>query len=132
VNAPTPHGRADEGSIVLGWLTKLVVGIALLGFLVFDGIALLTASLNAADHANTLASNAADSFAQNHNLQAVCDTAAATGLKNGDTVTNCQATANGHVTLTVHRTATTLWMHRIGFLKKYTEVSGEGEGAPAT
>jgi hypothetical protein len=123
----------DSGSIVLGWLTKLVLGLALLSLVLFDGIALLSASLNASDHANTAASSAADIFKSTQSVQTAYNAAAAEAAKNLETVDpkSFKVDSAGHVTLTIHRTASTLWMGKVGFLKKYTKVSGEGEGSPA-
>lgn len=122
----------DAGSIVLGWLTKLIVTLAIIGLIAFDGIAVVTATFTAADHANNDASVAAENYAATKNLQTACDTAGALALKDAERVDNCRVLPNGHFTLTVHRTATTLWMHRFSFLRKYTKVTGDGEGAPSS
>ncbi|MCU1588286.1 MAG: hypothetical protein JWN31_1779 [Frankiales bacterium] len=122
----------DSGSIVLGWLTKLVISLAVLGLIVFDGIALLTATLSAADHATNAAGVAADTYKASHNVQLAYNAAETEAAKNAETVEtkSFRVSDNGHVTLTIDKTATTLWMHRIGFLRKYTMVTGTGEGAP--
>ena len=107
---------SDTGSIVLGWLTKL-------------------ADFTVADHANSAASVAADTYRTTKSGPDACLAAQAEATKNLDTL-NCddpkafQVAPDGHVTLVLHRTATTLWMHRIGFLKKYTDLTGHGEGTP--
>ncbi len=134
MNTRAVTGSADEGSIVLGWLTKLVISLAVLGLVVFDGIALVSTTLNAADHATQAASLAAENYAASKSAQAAYDAAEAEVAKNGEKndPKRYQVLSNGHVTLTVHKTATTLWMHRIGFLRKYTEVERSGGGSPAT
>ncbi|MCW2542476.1 MAG: hypothetical protein JWM40_28 [Frankiales bacterium] len=133
MNTPRLVGPADAGLIVLGWFTKLVLSLALLSLVLFDGIALLSASLNAADHANTAASGAADIYKTTNNIQTAFNAAEAEAAKNNETVDPKSFSVNsaGHVTLTIHRTASTLWMGRISFLKKYTRVTGTGEGSPA-
>lgn len=125
----------DTGALVLGWLTKIVITLALLGLLAFDGIALVVAGFTAADHANTAASIAADTYKATPSDASACAAAQAEALRNRDTLdcTDPKAfavTADGHVNLTLHRAATTLWMHRISFLKKYTDLTGHGEGSP--
>ena len=123
----------DSGSIVLGWLTKLVATLAVLGVLAFDGIALVKTSFSAADEANSIAGVAADTYKSTHNVQKSYDAAAAEAAKTSDTVdvkNFIVRETDGHVTLTIHKLATTLWMHRIGALKKYTEDSATGEGSP--
>lgn len=124
----------DSGSIVLGWLTKMVVTLAVLGVLAFDGIALVKANFSAADDAGTVASVAADTYKTTHDVQQAYNAAVLEAAKTNDTVdakTFTVVQADGHVTLTVHKLATTLWMHRIGPLKKYLDVSATGEGSPA-
>ena len=123
----------DSGSIVLGWLTKLAVTLALLGLLAFDGIALVTANFSVTDQANTVAGIAADTYKSTHDVQASYDAAVAEAAKNNETVeakTFLVRPADGHITLTLHKQATTLWVHRVSFLKKYIDVSGTGEGSP--
>ena len=124
----------DSGSIVLGWLTKLVASMALLGALWFDGIALVKTNVSAADEANTIAGIAADTYKSTHNVQTSYDAAASEAAKTNDLVDVKQfivRESDGHVTLTIHKLATTLWMHRIGALKKYTDISATGQGSPA-
>lgn len=128
-----PAAGSSAGSIVLGWLTKLAITLALLGLLAFDGIALLTANFTAADHANTDASAAADNFKITHDVQQAYNAAAALAAKDSETIETKTFTvrhSDGHITLTLHRTATTLWMHHFSFLKKYTDASAVGEGSP--
>jgi hypothetical protein len=125
----TPSNAGSAGSIVLGWLTKLVVGLSLMGVLAFDGIALVQAHFNAADHANTAAKTAASTYKSTKNPQAAAVTAANLAAENGETVSDVVVAQDGVVSLTLHKTVTkTLWMHRIGFLKKYTEISSEAKG----
>ena len=120
---------------MVGWLTKLVVTLAIAGFLSYDGIALVQANFTAADHASTAASAAADIYKETKSVQLAYNQAAALALKNGETVGALDflvVPGTGTVTLTLHKTATTLWMHRVGFLKKYTQVNAEGTGRPPT
>src|SRR5438552_3888444 len=52
----------DRGDIVLGWLTKLIVVLGVLGLLGFDAISLVQSRFQASDRATTAASAAADSY----------------------------------------------------------------------
>jgi hypothetical protein len=125
----------DSGSIVIGWLTKLAVTLAVLGLIAFDGIALVSAHFNAADHANTVAGVAADTYKGSRNVQQAYDAASAEAAKNDesvDTTTFRVQPTDGKVTLVLHRTATTLWMQRVGFLKKYLDITASGEGLPVS
>lgn len=124
----------DSGSIVLGWLTKLAAGLALLGLLAFDGISLVKAHFTAADHANTDAAAAADVYKQTHDLQKAYNAAVTLAALDGETIETKTFTVrptDEHVLLTLHRVAETIWVKKIGPLKKYTDQTGQGEGAPA-
>ena len=125
--------RDDSGAIVIGWLTKLVVTLAVLGFLAYDGISIATATFSASDRANTLASEAADDV-KTMGLQKAYATIAAEAEADGDSVApqDFRVDSNGHVTLVLKRQARSLWMERISALKKYLRVSATGEGSPAS
>jgi hypothetical protein len=126
----------DAGSIVMGWLTKVVVVLSLLGILAFDGIALVTARFSADDHAHMVARSAADTYRTTKSPRQACLTAQTEAAVNLETI-DCedaeafQVRDDGRVKVTLHKTATTLWMHRIGFLKKHTHVTGTGTGLPS-
>lgn len=126
----------DSGSIVLGWLTKVVIVLSVLGMLAFDGIALVSARFTAADHANAVAIAAADNYRTSRNPVEACQVGQTEAATHGETL-DCndpeafRIEPDGHVVLVIHRTATTLWMHRFGFLKKYTDQTGTGTGVPA-
>jgi hypothetical protein len=125
----------DSGSIVVGWLTKVVLILSLLGLAAFDGIAMVSASFTADDHANTIARLAADSYRTSRNPQEACAAAHNEALINGETL-NCadpkafQVYQDGRVTLVIHRKASTLWLHRISFLEEYTDLTSNGVGRP--
>ncbi len=124
----------DSGSIVLGWLTKLTVVIGLLGLLAFDGISLVQTTFNTADHASAAARVAADTYKETKDVQAAYNAAVASVLPQGETIeakTFVVNPTNGKVTLVVHKDAATLWLHKVGPLKKFVDVSSTGEGAPA-
>jgi hypothetical protein len=129
-----PEGvMRDSGSIVIGWLTRLAATVAVFGLLAYDGIALATADFSASDHANAAASLAADTYKTTHDAQAAYNAAVASVAKDNETIeakTFTVRPTDGHVTLTLHREAVTLWMHYIGPLKKYVAISSRGEGSP--
>jgi hypothetical protein len=123
---------SDSGSIVLGWLTRLVALFAVLGVLAYDGFMVVQANVGASDDASTAARAAADAYAGNRNVQLAYNAAANAVADKHDVVETKTFTidSTGIVTLTVERTATTLWMHRLGPLKKWTEVRQTGSGTP--
>ena len=119
---------SDNGSIVLGWLTKLALAMSVLGLIGFDGVALVKTNFTAADHAGTAASAGADTYRQTKNVQQAYDAALASVP--GDTIdpkTFLVNPATGSVHLTVTEQAVTLWVYRISPLKKYTIVHASAE-----
>jgi hypothetical protein len=125
---------SDRGSIVVGWLGKLVVLFALLGALGYDGVSIMVASFGAADDATVAASAAADEYKLHNDVRAAYDAATNAVAGKGDTVETktFQIDTDGKVTLTIDRHPKTLWMHRIGPLKKWTSIHQSGTGSPAT
>lgn len=124
--------RDDSGLIVLGWITKLVLTMAVLGLVVFDGFSLVAAKFSAADRATTYASAAADTYAHLKDIDKTYAAIVAQASENGDTVDIKTFTVapNGQATLTISHTAKTIWLDKVGFLKKYATVTETGTGTP--
>lgn len=123
--------EGDRGDIVLGWLTKLVVVLALFGLVAFDGISIIQAHVQASDRANTAASAAADAFHDTHDVQKAYNAAYAT-VTGDDTIETKTFTVaqDGQVTLRLHHVATTLVLRHISALKKWTQAVETGQGRP--
>ena len=114
----------DRGDIVLGWLTKVVAVLAVLGVIGFDLISLGTSYFQAEDHANAAARAAADAHRTGSNLQAAYDAALAEVVEHGDTIDAGSFTVapDGRVSLTLRRTAPTLIMEKVAPLREMAEV----------
>jgi hypothetical protein len=125
---------SDSGSIVVGWLGRLVVLFAALGLVAYDGFSIMVANFGAADDATVAASAAADEYRLHSDVRAAYDAATRAVAGKGDTVETktFQIAADGRVTLTIDRRPSTLWVHRVGPLKKRTQVNPRGTGAPAS
>ena len=125
----------DAGSIVLGWLTKLVLLFAVLGLLLFDGIAIGVNNITAQDDANSAAQAAADNYKTTHDLQAAYSAAVAAAADSNEKVLprSFVIATDGSVHLVLRRETTTLVLHHIGALQKYerVEVSGEASAPPS-
>jgi hypothetical protein len=121
----------DSGSIVVGWLGKVALVLGLLGLLAYDGFAVVVANFNAADHAATAAHEAADSLSRTGNVQTAYDAAVAV-VDGSDKVeaNTFSVDDQGRVTVFVEREAKTLWLQRVGPLKKWTQARQSGTGAP--
>jgi hypothetical protein len=126
--------RRDNGSIVIGWLTKLMVATAIIGLVLFDSLSIGAARLGASDDANTAAEAASSDFRQNHNVQSAYQAALETLPSDSETIPARRFVVqpDGTIDLVLHRTTTTLVVHRIGPLKKYALVTVHAVAAPAT
>lgn len=117
---------------MLGWLTKLVVGLGLLGLVAFDAIAIGTARLSVQDQAGASARAASESYLHTHDVQAAYQAAAAVAAEadpsNEIPPSSFTAEQDGTVTLRVRRTATTLVVQRIGWIDQWADVSAVATG----
>jgi hypothetical protein len=127
------NGR-DSGSIVLGWLTKLMAVLLLSGVVLFDFVSVGVARMSASDDANTAAQAASSEWNHTHSVQAAYDAAvqAISSPAEHVLVRGFQIAPDGSVQLLLRRDVTTLVAYRIGPLKKYTTVLAHGEAAPST
>lgn len=128
-----PDLMGDRGDIVLGWLTKLVVVLALLGVVGFDLISLGTARLRAEDNAQSAARAADASWKSAKDLQQAYDAALAEVVKDGDTIDPQTFTVSpeGGITLTLRRTAPTMLVEKIGPARRWAEVEVTVSARPA-
>jgi len=65
----------DTGDVILGWIVRLVAGLAVVGVLTFDALSIGSSRLSIEDQANSAARAAADTWAANHDAQAAFDSA---------------------------------------------------------
>ncbi len=119
--------------MVLGWLTKLVVVVTVLGVLALDGFAWASARVGAEDSAEQAGRAAVSSWEQTKNLQSAYDAALAEVVDSGDTIDAKGFTAapDGAVTLTLHREVSTLVLHRVPPLRHLTQLTATVATRPA-
>jgi hypothetical protein len=121
---------ADRGSIVLSWLTKLTIGLAIAGALFFDTFSLMATNLGAQDQASGAAYTAAQTWRETKDLQATFNAAAAT-IEPGTGAEIDPATfrldANGTAVVTVHRTAPSFLLKHIPPLRRFADASATAE-----
>ena len=124
----------DNGSVVLGWLTKLVVVIAIVGVALFDTLSIAAARLGATDDADTAAEAAVTAYHSSHNVQEAYQAAVDTLPSDSESLPPQQFVVqpDGSVSLVLRRTTTTLVAHKIGPLKKYALVVVHGEATQPT
>lgn len=127
------HGDADRGDIVLGWLTRVVVIVAVGGILVFEGIALVTARVHGTDIANQIALEASEAYLPKKSVKAATKAAEAEAAKHAAEVVpdSLVAEPDGRITLQVRRTATTLLLYRTKATAKWTVILSKGNARSA-
>jgi hypothetical protein len=124
----------DRGDIVLGWLTKLVVVLAVLGVLGFDAISLGRARFQAEDHAQQAARAATETYRTGKDLQAAYEAALGEVLQHGDTIDPQTFTVapDGRITLTLRMTAPTMVIEKIPPARKWADVDVTVTARPAS
>jgi hypothetical protein len=124
----------DSGSIVLGWLTKLMVVLLLVGVVLFDFVSVGVARMSATDDANTAAEAASSEWIHTHDVQLAYNAAveAVTNPAEHVLTRGFTISPDGSTHLLLTREATTLVAYRIGPLKKYTKVTATGEATAPT
>jgi hypothetical protein len=121
----------DRGSVVIGWLVKLVAVLALVSVSAFDAISVGAARVSGADDADSAALAAAETWRDTHNINSALASARdASGSNETVLSAGFVIDPDGTVHLVMKKTATTLVMSHIGPLKKYTVVTLHGESGP--
>ena len=132
--AALTRAGGDRGDIVVGWLTRIVVVLAVVGVAAFDGLSVAAGAVGTADDADNAAIAARDAWEQGHDVQKAYDAAVESlSDKPGDTVLpdSFAIDDKGTVTLKVRRTVTTLVMHSIGPLRDLAVVVESGTASPS-
>ena len=124
----------DRGDIVLGWLTKLVATLAVLGLIGFDAISLGSTRFQAEDHAQSAVRAASETYKSSKDLQAAYDAAVAEVVEHGDTVdpTSFAVTPDGTVTLTLRALAPTMLVEKVAPLRDWAQVETTVTGRSAS
>jgi len=130
VKIPSP--AVDILDVVIGWLTRVIVVLAVLGVFVFDGVAVGTARFGADDAGTDAAQAAATSWKQTHNLPAATD-AAESRLGGAETLVpdSLTITPDGVAHLRVSRTVSTMVLGFIPGTKKLTHLTVSVSSGPA-
>ena len=119
--------------MVLGWLTRLALVLAVVGVLALDALSWTSARVGAQDSAEGAARTAATTFQQTRQVQRAYDAALAQVAASGDTIdaSSFRAAPDGVVTLTLRREASTIVLHRIAPLRHWTQLSATVASRPA-
>jgi hypothetical protein len=120
----------ERGDIILGWLTRIVVSMAVVGVVGFDGLSIGVAHVSAADDANSAARSASEAWLDTHTAQAALAAAQSTAAEHQETVlpASMRIAADGTVQLEIERSATTLIVRHVHALRSWTTVTARGSG----
>ena len=118
--------------MVINWLTKLVVVLAILGVLGFDGIAVGVGHFDASDDATSAAQAAATSWRQGHDY-ATAEKAAVDSLSSSDVFVpkSLVIAPDGTARIQVVRKVTTLVFQVIPGVKNWTKQTVTASSGPA-
>lgn len=125
---------ADAGVIVLGWLTKIVLSLAVVGLIGFDVISVVVANFSAGERGTRAARVASSAcLASKGDVQQAYDAAYAVALEYADTIDTIgfSCVPNGEVSLVYRHETATLLIAKIGPLKKYSVATATSNAAPA-
>lgn len=122
------HG--ERGDIIVGWLTKITVFLALTGVLGFDLVSVATTKMSAADDAQNAARKAADVYQDTKDVQTAYTAALDYVEERNGAIDPADflVERDGTVRVTVQKTATTVVFYRTSKSKKWTLVKAEGSG----
>ncbi|HEX7105614.1 MAG TPA: hypothetical protein VF218_06595 [Acidothermaceae bacterium] len=120
----------ERGDIILGWLTKLVIGISIAGVVAFDGVSIGVAHVSAIDDANSAALAASRAWQTSHDMSQALQAAQQTAAQHGETVIDASLHFDGDGTahIDIQRDATTLIVRHIHALRSWIEITATGSG----
>lgn len=127
---------SDERGIVVSFVVKLVLGIAIIGLTAVEGTSVLFARLRAQDTAETAASVAASTFAGTRDANAA-HAAAVTAISDKDPSVRLLpgrrgfvVRQDGSIEITVKKRASTIIVQHIGFLEDLAVARASAVGHP--
>ncbi len=117
----------ERGGILIGWFLRVFVGLAVAGVLLFEGAAIVIANVGADNASRTAAQEAVGVFAHSRDVRAARAEAEKIVRREGSVLVGFSADDAGaggqeRVNVTVAREAKTLFIHRIGPLRRFVRV----------
>ena len=113
--------RRDERGIIISWLVKIIVMLAILGLVLFEAGAIIVATVGVDGTADVAAREAALEYGRQENLDAARKVATDKAKEGGGTLIDIKVASDGKwVVVTVERKAQTWLAQRIGPLKRFT------------
>jgi hypothetical protein len=117
-------------SLLSNWFVRIALALTIVALLAFDGIEIVVAHVGGKDDANNAAYAAAQSWQTTHDVSAVFQAAKA-AVPSRDHVVGCTATSPDGQTwrCTLTRSATTVLLGRLGFMKQVINARETGSGS---
>ncbi|HEY5456709.1 MAG TPA: hypothetical protein VIJ96_14690 [Acidothermaceae bacterium] len=121
----------DTGDVILSWLTRVVLVIAVIAVVGFDGLSIAVAHVSAQDDANSAAAAAATAWVSDKGALAPTLLAAQNSASQHDETVlpnSLSVGTDGTVHLKLVRDASTLVIRHIGPLRSWATVIVKGSG----
>lgn len=113
----------SRGDIVIGWLVKLLVSIAIVGLVAFEAGAVVVTRVTAESTANDIASEAAFAVGRGGGSQDAEDAAVAEAAKHGVVLVEVSVSPERDtVSVTIEKTVKTMILQRLSWTKSWTIV----------
>lgn len=114
--------REQSGEIITGWLLKLVLVVAVLGFIAYEGLSVVVTTVSLDDNAREVARAARDAYRIDGSVENAAEQAQQVADLHGAELVTLEEDGEDLV-LTLQRQAPTLVIHRIGPLEDLTMVT---------
>lgn len=126
-----PAGQ-ERGDVILGWLTKIAVVMAIAGIALFDAVSVGVTATSLTDQGGHAAREASEVWQVSSSTQKAYDAAVASAIESNplNTVDTESFTIDPDDTvhLTIRREATTLVLYRWGRTATWAELSSKSSG----
>lgn len=120
-----PWSMTDRGQIVVSWLLKVVLGLAVAGLILFEVVGVVLARGTAEDTAAKAAQDAGFTYRDTGDVKRAEATAKAYAENEGAEFISLSVDEEARTTtVTVRKKARTFFIQYIGPLKKYTSSTG--------
>ncbi|HVF20707.1 MAG TPA: hypothetical protein VNA14_10740 [Mycobacteriales bacterium] len=119
----------DRGDVIIGWFTKVAIVLSLLGVIGFEATSIGVAHVQTQDLAKAAAREGSREWQKSKDVQRAYQVADAVAVAENGSIdpTEFIVAADGSVTVTVEKEASSLLLYRLGATKKWTEVRETAE-----
>lgn len=119
---------ADQGGgLIIGWIGKIVIGLALTGLVIFDGGSILVNFFTLDSTADEIAIDLSTDIGQTRNQRQLEDRARELATDADARLLGVEVDADNVVRVRLRRRADTLVVGRISFIKDWARATVEGQ-----